>query len=40
MTIVESQLVGLAYVVLAVALPSLAPATRPPRWALSLAAVG
>lgn len=36
--IVESLIPGLAYIVLAVSLPSLADRTRLPRWALTLAA--
>ncbi|MFD0580775.1 hypothetical protein [Dactylosporangium darangshiense] len=39
-TIVECLLAGLAYVIVAVTLPGLAGVTRPPRWALSLAAAG
>ena len=40
LTITECLLAGLAYVVVAVTLPGLAGATRLPRWALSVAAVG
>lgn len=38
-TVVECLLTGLAYIALAVSLPSLAPVTRLPRWALTAAAV-